>query len=161
MDAEAAQQYWVQVQVEREWPVVEAPMLHRAALETLSHQGAPPVEVTVVISDDETLQELNRRYRAVDTPTDVLAFPGGDEGPFVNELEQPHYLGDVIVSYPRAAEQAREAGHSVLAELQLLVVHGVLHLLGHDDQPGPARARMWAAQQAILEALGVQLAWLD
>jgi len=62
-------------------------------------------------------------------------------------------LGDVILSYPRAEEQAAEAGHSALDELQLLTVHGVLHLLGYDDQEETARAEMWAAQEAILDLL--------
>jgi len=156
MEEELTQQYWVDVQVEGEWPASKEE-LRRAALATLLHQDAPPVEVAVVVSDDETLRELNRRYRGVDAPTDVLAFPNEARGPFVGVGGQPRYLGDVIISYPRAEEQAARAGHSVAAELQLLVVHGVLHLLGHDDQVEPERARMWAAQEAILKTLGVEI----
>jgi probable rRNA maturation factor len=63
----------------------------------------------------------------------------------------------VIISYPRAAGQAAEAGHSTQAELMLLVVHGVLHLLGYDDQEEPERVRMWEVQEAILNALGVDV----
>ncbi len=156
MNRELRQQYWIDVQVESEWPA-DAESLHRAALATLIHQDAPPVEVAVVISGDETLRELNRRYRDVDAPTDVLAFPNEARGPFVGVGGQPRYLGDVIISYPRAEEQAAQAGHSVLAELQLLVVHGVLHLLGYDHQTEPERVQMWATQEAILTALGVQV----
>ncbi len=148
--------YRVDVQVEGKWPAdVEA--LQKAALATLAYHGAPPVEVAIVVSDDESLQELNRRFRGLDAPTDVLAFPNEARGPFVEVAGQPRYLGDVILSYPRAEEQAREAGHPVLAELLLLVVHGVLHLLGYEDETEPERSQMWAAQEAILNALGVQV----
>jgi probable rRNA maturation factor len=66
-------------------------------------------------------------------------------------------LGDVIISFPRAKAQAAEAGNELSAELQLLVVHGVLHLLGYDDQAPPERARMWRAQQIVLDDLGVEV----
>jgi probable rRNA maturation factor len=65
------------------------------------------------------------------------------------------YLGDVVISVPRAAAQAREAGHSLEAEAQLLVIHGVLHLLGHDHAEAQEKDRMWAAQAEILERLGL------
>ncbi len=148
--------YWVDVQTEGEW-LLDLEVLRRTALATLMHQGAPDVEVAIVITDDESLQELNRRFRGIDAPTDVLAFPNESRGPFVSAPGLPRYLGDIAISYPRAAAQAAEAGHSVQAELQLLIVHGVLHLLGHDDQQEPERARMWAAQEAILRALGVSV----
>jgi len=150
------QRYWVEVQIEEGWPA-DVEVLRRAALAVLIHQEAPPVEVAVVVSDDETLQELNQRYRGVDAPTDVLAFPNETRGPFVGVGGQPRYLGDVIISYPRAEEQAHDAGHGVEAELQLLVVHGMLHLLGYADQTEPERTQMWETQEAILEALGVQV----
>jgi probable rRNA maturation factor len=71
-----------------------------------------------------------------------------------------YYLGDVIISYPRALEQSAAAGHTVQDELQLLVVHGVLHLLGHDHATEEEKARMWADQQEILAGLGVRLSRL-
>jgi len=156
MDAGTMQQHRADVQVEGEWPADEEE-LRRAVLATLACHDISPAEVALVVSDDETLRELNRRYRGVDASTDVLAFPNETRGPFVGVGGQPRYLGDVIISYPRAEEQAAGAGHDVQAELQLLAVHGVLHLLGHDDQTEPERARMWAAQQAILEMLGVRV----
>lgn len=133
-------------------------LLRQAALATLVHQQvAEPCELAVVVTDDEALRELNRRYRGVDAPTDVLAFPNEGRGPFVSAPGLPRYLGDVIVSFPRAAAQAAEAGHAVEAELQLLVVHGTLHLLGHDDAAERPRAQMWKAQSQVLQALGVQV----
>lgn len=148
--------WWVEVQVEEKVGEVDAEMLRRAALATLLYGGSSPVEVAVVVTDDASLQQLNRRYRGIDAPTDVLAFPNESRGPFVG-MGEPAYLGDVVISYPRALEQAAEAGHTVEAELQLLVVHGILHLLGYDDEETEARARMWAAQSAILQDLRVEV----
>jgi len=101
------------------------------------------------------VRELNARYRGVDAVTDVLAFParGGDER-FVEGPEAAGYLGDVVISYPRAAAQAAAAGHSVADELRLLVVHGVLHVLGHDHVTSEEEAAMWARQEEILRLVG-------
>lgn len=152
--------YWIDVQSEGDWEV-DLEVLRRTALATLLHQQAPPVEIAIVLTDDESMQELNRRFRGTDAPTDVLAFPNEPRGPFVHAPGFPRYLGDIAISYPRAQEQAAEAGHSLMAELQLLVVHGVLHLLGYDDETEPERVRMWAAQEAILKALGVEVVLPD
>jgi probable rRNA maturation factor len=146
----------VEVHIEGKWPV-DAETLRLAALAVLVEQRAEAAEVAVVVSDDSTLRELNQRYRRIDASTDVLAFANDTRGPFASVGAEPSYLGDVIISYPRAVEQAAAAGHAVMAEVQLLVVHGMLHLLGHDDQAQPDRARMWAAQEAILGALGVEV----
>jgi probable rRNA maturation factor len=118
-----------------------------------------------LVSGDAELHELNLQYRGVDAPTDVLAFPyeaflheNSEEqrGSFVRIPDLPRYLGDIVISYPRAESQALEAGHDVEAELQLLVVHGVLHLLGYDDTVEERRALMWTAQAEILRDLDVQ-----
>ena len=132
--------------------------LCKATLRTLHHQHVEGAcELSVVVTDDETLRELNRRHRGIDAPTDVLAFPNDARGPFVDAPDGLRYLGDVIISFPRAAAQASEAGHDVQAELQLLVVHGVLHLLGYDDQVEELRAKMWRAQSEILQMLGIDV----
>lgn len=148
----------IEVQIDEQFRAqVQSEPLHRAALATLIHQRVEELcEVAVVVTDDEALRELNRRYRGVDAPTDVLAFPYETQGPFVGAPGFPRYLGDVIISFPRAEAQAAEAGHDVRAELQLLVVHGVLHFLGYDDVTDEQRARMWAAQADILQTLGVE-----
>jgi len=148
----------VEVQIDEQFQsLVQSEPLHQAGLATLIHQRVGgPCELAVVVTDDEALRELNRRYRGVDAPTDVLAFPDETRGPFVGAPGLPRYLGDVIISFPRAEAQAAEAGHDVQAELQLLVVHGVLHLLGYDDAVEEQRAQMWAAQAEILQALGVE-----
>ncbi len=148
----------IEVQIDEQFQAqVQSELLHRAALATLIHQRVEePCELAVVVTDDEALHALNRRYRGVDAPTDVLAFPDETRGPFVGAPGFPRYLGDVIISFPRAEAQAAEAGHHVQAELQLLAVHGVLHLLGCDDVTEGQRAQMWAAQAEILQALGVE-----
>ncbi len=151
----------VQVEAPFEEQVDEA-LLGEAARATLAQQGVEePVEMTVVIVGDETIQALNRRFRDVDAPTDVLAFPHETRGPFVGAPGLPRYLGDVVISYPRAEAQAQEAGHPVEAELRLLVVHGVLHLLGHDHADPEEKARMWAAQEAVLRRLGYRPPTVD
>jgi probable rRNA maturation factor len=148
----------VEVQIDEKLQTqVEPEPLHQAALATLAHQRMESgYELTVVVTDDEALHELNLRHRGVDAPTDVLAFADETRGPFVDAPGLPHYLGDVVMSFPRAEAQAAEAGHDVQAELQLLVVHGVLHLLGYDDQVEAKRAQMWAVQSEILQGLGVE-----
>ncbi len=137
---------------------VETELLCRAALQTLHDQQVQSeCELAVVVTDDETLRELNRRYRGVDAPTDVLAFADETRGPFVDAPGEPRYLGDIVISFHRAVAHAAEAGHDVQAELQLLVVHGVLHLLGYDDQEGEPRAKMWRVQSQILQVLGIDV----
>lgn len=140
---------------------VQPEPLRRAADLTLRHQDVEETcELAVVVSGDDTLRELNRRHRGVDAPTDVLAFPHqakGPDFPFVDPPGFPHYLGDVIISFPRAEAQAEEAGNALLAELQLLVIHGVLHLMGYDDRSEPERTRMWRAQHAILDEMGIEV----
>ena len=152
--------YTIEVQIDESYGQ-QAESLRRAALATLAHQRIEgPCELAVVVTGDESSRELNRRHRGVDAPTDVLAFSGEAHEPFVGAPRAsrvPRYLGDVIISFPRAKDQAAEAENEVQAELQLLVVHGVLHLLGYDDQAEPERARMWKAQQTILDGLGVEV----
>jgi probable rRNA maturation factor len=92
---------------------------------------------------------LNRQYLGVDAPTDVLSFPVGEVDPESEAL----YLGDILISYPQALAQAEAAGHPVQAELQLLVVHGTLHLLGYDHAEEDEKTLMWKAQDEILARL--------
>lgn len=106
-------------------PAAEA--LRRLAVETLRRLEAPPAEVHVLITGDREMQRLNREYRHVDDPTDVLSFPDGERLPTGEVL-----LGQIVVSLDSARRQAAELGHDELRELEELLLHGVLHLLGHD-----------------------------
>jgi len=105
----------------------------RAALESaMDRLGVPPeTEIALVLTDDAELHALNRAYRGQDQPTDVLSFPAdaADLPP-----GEPPFLGDILISVPRAAEGAARAGHALTDELRLLAVHGLLHLLGHEDE---------------------------
>jgi probable rRNA maturation factor len=132
--------------------------LRRAAEAALESAGREWTgELTVVITDDARVRELNRIYRGVDAPTDVLAFVGmGDRDDFVSSPEANPYLGDVIISYPRALEQAAEHGHPVEEELLILVVHAALHLLGYDHERGEDEDAMWRVQEAALARLGIR-----
>jgi len=128
--------------------------LQRAAQITLEYlHPQEQVDCSIVITGDAGIQDYNRQYRQIDKPTDVLSFPSGEVDPDVGR----RYLGDVIISYPRAAAQARSGNHPLDAELQLLVVHGVLHLGGYDHAQSEARHNMIAAQSEILARVGLHI----
>jgi probable rRNA maturation factor len=126
-------------------------LLEHAALAVLDLAGVPAGDLTIALVKDARIQRLNRDFLGQDAPTDVLSFPADQADPETGRI----YLGDVIISVARAAEQARERGHTVEAELQLLVVHGVLHLLGHDHAETGDKLRMWESQADVLEHLGI------
>jgi len=126
-------------------------LLRSAITATLKHQRVSRgSEVTLVISGDAKLKKLNREFRRQNKITDVLSFPSGE---YKREGGR-RYLGDVVISLPRARAQAKERGYSLEEELQLLTVHGVLHLLGHDHLLSREKTHMWAAQEDILKKLG-------
>ena len=108
-------------------------------------------DITIVLTDDAQLHELNRDYLGVDAPTDVLSFPASETDPETGA----QYLGDILISIPRATQQAEAAGHPVEAETQLLVVHGTLHLLGYDHAEAEEKTRMWEAQAEVMSRLGL------
>jgi probable rRNA maturation factor len=126
-------------------------LLESAARTTLEQQSAPDDDITIVLTDDDQMRELNLDYLGVDAPTDVLSFPASESDPETGA----RYLGDILISVDRAAQQAQVAGHSLQAEAQLLVVHGTLHLLGHNHADAEQKARMWAAQAEVLKRLGL------
>jgi probable rRNA maturation factor len=129
--------------------------LRAAAQATLKQQQAlGPSALSLLISDDARLHALNLEFLGEDRPTDVLSFPSGEAAG--RQPESPAdvcYYGDIAISLPAAQAQAKAARHSLLAEMQLLVVHGVLHLLGHDHTRAKDKAKMWRAQADILAAL--------
>ena len=130
---------------------LEPSLLEHAAQAVLRHQGAVADDLSVVLAGDTRLRTLNRKYLGRDAPTDVLSFPTTQLNPETGR----RYLGDVVISLRRAQTQARSGGHSLQEELQLLVVHGVLHLLGYDHATQSGKKRMWRAQAEILTGLGV------
>jgi probable rRNA maturation factor len=110
-------------------------------------------EIGLVITGQEKVRELNRTYRGKDRPTDVLAFYMTGAGEFVPPPDGVKHLGEVVISYPQAALQAREQGHSVEKELRILIIHGVLHLLGYDHEETRQKKEMSACEQAILSEI--------
>ncbi len=139
----------IEVLNEAGYSVDEARLLAAAQTVLAQQNAAPESSLTIAITDDAEVAKLNRQYRGVDAPTDVLSFPmdsmPGDEP----------YLGDLVIAYPYARAQAEREGHALSDSLALLVAHGTLHLLGFDHDTPEQRAAMWAAQEAALVALGV------
>ncbi len=129
-------------------------ILLRAAQLTLDLTNtANGSDVSIVVGNDALLHRLNLKFRNVDSTTDVLSFPSGE----LDLDTQAYYLGDIVISLPRAQEQAASEGHPLVDELQLLVVHGTLHLLGYDHMETVDKVKMQAAQNDILKQLGLKL----
>ena len=113
-------------------------------------------EVSLVLTDDSYIHELNRDYRGVDRPTDVLSF-AQNEGEQVEAAEEAEeLLGDVIISLETAQRQALEYGHGFDREVSFLTVHGVLHLLGYDHMEEDDRTVMRGKEEAAMEQLNLQ-----
>lgn len=139
----------INIETEFDFP---KPLLERAAQVALDHESQSlDSELSIILTDDTRLHELNLNYLGIDAPTDVLSFPASETDPETGA----RYIGDILISIPRAQNQADAAGHPLEAEVQLLVVHGVLHLLGYDHAKPEEKARMWKAQAEVLERLGL------
>lgn len=130
---------------------VKPEVVKRAAETTLEHVlGTEPVSLTLVITGEDHIRRLNAEFLGYDEPTDVLSFPAD----YVDPDTQIKYLGDVVISYPQACAQAKDGGHSLDEELQLLTVHGVLHLLGYDHAEESEKQAMWGVQSQVLNQIG-------
>ncbi len=137
-------------------------LIRHTILETLDYEGMEnDAEVSVTFVDDEGIRELNKKFRNLDKPTDVLSFPlldyeGESEEPFFDEL--CHNLGDIVISLERAMAQANEFGHSFEREVAFLTAHSMLHLLGYDHElSNEDDADMRARQNDIMERLGLSV----
>jgi len=131
-----------------------APQLDRlikAVIEkAFEYEGLEPRAVSVLITDDEYIRELNRQYRDKDAPTDVLSFPLYDEDGELDEEE----LGDIVISLERAALQAEEYGHTLEREVAFLTAHSMLHLIGYDHED--SEDEMFSKQEEILKELNIR-----
>lgn len=129
----------------------------KKAMEIVAKKEAlgPNTEVDITIVDNAEIHTLNREYRGIDRPTDVLSFAldEGDEEPEAEDGEAEHLLGDVIISAPRAVEQGEEFGHGLTREMTYLAVHGMLHLLGYDHMEEADKRVMRAREEEILREL--------
>jgi probable rRNA maturation factor len=131
----------------RTWISVEHLLSY--AEKTLLYLDAVDCDLTVVISNNSEIRELNRTYRHIDAPTDVLSFFYDMRDPETNA----RYLGDIIISAEKLKEQADEAGHSVDKELCILIVHGVLHLYGYDHEAEEGESVMLPLQDKIIQTI--------
>ncbi|MFT4412676.1 rRNA maturation RNase YbeY [Fredinandcohnia humi] len=116
-------------------------------------------EVSITFVDNDRIQEINRDYRDKDQPTDVISFAMEEMGEGEIEIvgeDLPTILGDIIISIPRAKEQADDYGHSFMRELGFLSIHGFLHLLGYDHETPEEEEVMFTKQKEILEEYGLK-----
>ncbi|MGX1901010.1 putative rRNA maturation factor [Thermolongibacillus altinsuensis] len=116
-------------------------------------------EVSITFVDNEKIREINRDYRGKDQPTDVISFALEEMGEGEIEVvgvDLPPVLGDIIISVPKARQQAEEYGHSFMRELGFLAVHGFLHLLGYDHETEEEEKVMFAKQEEILQKYGLK-----
>lgn len=141
---------------------IDVEAIHAAVVATLRKAASSTAALTVVLTTDEYVRTLNAQYRGVDAPTDVLSFAAHDaiaDAPTLAVAEEAAaevaaYLGDLIIAYPYAARQAEQYRNSVTAELQLLAVHGTLHLLGYDHDDATSEQVMWSLQEEVLTQFG-------
>ncbi len=162
--------------------IFAAQLLEEVAARTLEAAGVvQPVSLSLVITGDDEIQALNRQFRQQDKPTDVLSFPlleepmvaapaeqlwsadeEGVEGESDRRTPHPHFvtpdeleinLGDIVISWPTVVQQAARAGHDAIYELLYLLSHGVLHLIGYDDQTEAGYATMVHIQEAVLQTI--------
>lgn len=119
---------------------------------------AEEAEVDVTIVDDEEIHELNRQYRGMDKPTDVLSFAldeGEEDEPELIGGPEEHLYGDIIISAETALRQAEEYGHGLAREMTYLAVHGMFHLLGYDHMTEEDKAEMRAKEEEALRAINL------
>jgi probable rRNA maturation factor len=122
------------------YPLIEG-LLNKAAEKEQIVQG----EVTVTLVDNVRIQQLNEQFRQLNKPTDVLSFP----------MDEDDLLGDIIISIPKAQQQAKDYGHSLEREIGFLVVHGFLHLIGYDHQTAEEERDMFLRQEVVLDEYGL------
>jgi probable rRNA maturation factor len=151
-----AANFVVDVLEEVDVPPALSALLVEAIRQTLGHQKVnAPATVSLLLAGDSRLHQLNRTFMDEDLPTDVLSFPAGEPMPGMGNESGVGFLGDIALSLEKAARQAENAGHTLAAECQLLVVHGTLHLLGYDHGNADERAAMWREQDRVLDSMRV------
>ena len=154
----------IDVLVKREFVVdISKSWLQRLIKKVLDFEEVTDsIELSLVITDESTIRSLNKLYRKQDKYTDVLAFSvvqdsyKKGEQPFVVPPEGVTYLGEVLISYPIAVQQALEQSHSIEKELALLTIHGTLHLLGYDHEKDQERQLMRQREREILDSINLE-----
>ena len=134
-------------------------LIRRCCHAVLEEEGFEDnAEVSVRFVDNETIHELNKEVRNIDKPTDVLSFPLGENGEYDTDLSTgAKLLGDIVISIPKAMEQAQEYNHSLQREIGFLTVHSMLHLLGYDhEQGGIEEVHMREKEETVLTKIGLK-----
>jgi probable rRNA maturation factor len=130
-------------------PKINTSLLKKAIILTLNQLEKSELDITLRLTDDSEMRQLNQEFRCLDKSTDVLAFNQDTIDPETNRL----YLGDIIISVNRASQQSQEQGHSIDHEAAILAIHGTLHLLGYDHDSPEDKRKMWAMQKEIFQHL--------
>ncbi len=126
-------------------------LIEKVVDSAFDYEGIEKINVSVLICDDKEIHRLNKQFRDMDKPTDVLSFPMYDDD---GNLD-PDELGDIVISLERAKKQAEEYGHSLNREVAFLTAHSMLHLFGYDHIDEAEREEMFFKQEEILNGLGV------
>lgn len=135
-------------------------LIRKACTATLKLEGFDdPAEVSVTLVNDETIREMNGKFRNIDASTDVISFPLGENGVYdVNPETGAKMLGDIVISVEHALSQADLYGHGIEREVAFLTVHSMLHLLGYDhEQGGLQKTIMREKEEKVLDALGLAI----
>jgi probable rRNA maturation factor len=134
-------------------PIEELGKLKKLIKYALKHEGLDNVEFDIIFVDNNRIKELNRDYRNIDRPTDVITFALEDYQKII--YDKIRVLGDIYISTEKAKEQSIEYGHSYLRELSFLMIHGLLHLLGYDHMNEEDEKIMFRKQEEILNEYGI------
>lgn len=126
-----------------------------AAFDTCVEKELEQVEISILLSDDKNLRALNKKYRGIDKPTNVLSFANLDENKALQFKALPQLLGDVVIAYETTLSEAEQEGKKLADHLSHLVIHGILHLLGHDHEHHAQALMMEALETSTLAALGI------
>lgn len=133
-------------------------LIRKCCIAVLNNEGFKEnAEVSVTFVDNEEIHALNKQYRNMDKPTDVLSFPLGEDGKYdFNNETKSYMLGDIVISIETALKQSKIYGHSLEREIGFLTVHSMLHLLGYDHETSKLDAlKMREKEEAVLEKLGI------
>ncbi len=151
------------VKLDISWEIDEEKRLEEMIIETaetaLMLEGAKcDVDLSVVITDNENIREINNEQRNIDKATDVLSFPGyeKEDWEIVKESDELIYIGDIVISKEKVVEQAEEYGHSFDREFCYLVAHGMLHLMGYDHMVDEDKIIMRSKEEEVMKKLNLE-----
>lgn len=144
-------------------------LIESTILKCLDYEKCPyEAEISILLTDDNEIKEINKQYRGIDAATDVLSFPAieyGTPGDFsdLKKSEEEYFnpdtgeliLGDIVISVERAIKQAEEYGHSLKREIAFLTAHSMFHLMGYDHMTDDERTIMEAKQKEVLDLLNI------